>query len=334
SNSTKTFTSDQNDVAQIANIPLPPTSGIRGNPLFIGSDLCNNIPNSPPNNSIRIAIFRDNIACDVQKQIKSIAGISSGIIQGILLYSNNSNGTIPSDRLSVDIGAVIIPTFYVSQNVVNFIRSVDIDNSRVFIELFPMQKNITTTLQITFIGILFTFLIAFVIINYGLHRCRRRRLRFNNTIAMTNLTPTFLEKEVVETFPVKKFIESNINEHSVVNIDVTNNNVILRSNINHKDIKSTPRISVSQEKLTDDEESSKTQNIKSSSASDKHVGDINKTQNSSEITDDLVSSVSHDDQKVVTSMTVPVESTSTEGTEKEIPSESSTSIHTSIDKKA
>ncbi|RIB27061.1 hypothetical protein C2G38_100138 [Gigaspora rosea] len=311
-NVSRTFTSDQNDVASISNAPLPPTSGIRGNPLFIDIDLCENDPTNPKNSSIKIAIFQDNNVCDVEKQIKKVVSISSDIIQGVLLYSNNSNGTIPSDRLSADISAVAIPAFYVSQSVVNYIRNVDINDSLVFIEMFPIQKNITTTLQITFIGILFTFLIAFgisLIINYGLHRCRHRRGRFvTNSIAMTNLTNT-LEKEVVETFPVKKFMESNINEHSIVNVNVTNNNDILQSNADDvKDIKSTSPINVSQKNV---DESLETKNIKSSLKNDEHIGDIVKTQDSSVITN---------------------ESTSTKETEKEIPSDPSTNIHASIDK--
>ncbi|CAG8795566.1 18659_t:CDS:2, partial [Gigaspora margarita] len=262
-NFSKTFTSDQNDVASISNVPLPPTSGIRGNPLFIDIDLCENDPKNPKNSSIKIAIFQDNNVCDVQKQIKKVVKISSDIIQGVLLYSNNSNGTIPSDRLSADVSAVAIPAFYVSQ----------------------------------------------IVINYGLHRCRRRRDRFvTNSIAMTNLTNT-LEKEVVDAFPVKKFMESNINEHSVVNVNVTNNNDILQSNADDvKDIKSTSPINVSQK---NDDESLETQNIKSSLTNDEHVGNIVKTQDSSVITN---------------------ESTSIKETEKEIPSDPSTNIHASIDK--
>ncbi|CAG8601734.1 17600_t:CDS:2 [Cetraspora pellucida] len=324
-NISRIFTSDQNDVASITNIPLPPSTGVMGNPLFIENDACDssNIAKNPINNTI--AIFQDHNVCDVQKQIKNIASISTNQILGVLLYSNNSNGTIPSDRLSADISSslVPIPAFYVSQAVVDYIRSVDSDSSLVSIVLYPIQRNITTTLQITFIGILFTFLIAF-----GISRKRRRVLFENNPIAMTNLSnPTFLEKEVVENFPLKKFFT-----------DATNNNDILQSNADHdKDINSTSRISVSHKKLTDDEESSEMKNIKSVLVSDKHIGDVDKTQDLSVITDNTISSVLHNEQKVETSVTgcvIPIESTSAEVTDKEIPSDPSTSIHTSTDKKA
>ncbi|CAG8791654.1 16657_t:CDS:2, partial [Racocetra persica] len=190
----KTFTSDQNDVAPIINIPLPPSNGVKGNPLFI-ENACNLTKN--PINNKRIAIIQDGNLCNIQEQIKNVENISTGV----LLYSNDNNGTIPSNRLSADINSISIPAFYVSQTVIDYIRSLDSNNSHVFIALYPIQRNITTTLQITFIAILFTFLIAF-----GISR-KRRRVQFETTpIAMTNLAnPAFLEKEVVEGFLVKKF---------------------------------------------------------------------------------------------------------------------------------
>ncbi|CAG8822280.1 10161_t:CDS:1, partial [Racocetra fulgida] len=71
--------------------------------------------------------------------------------------------------------------------------------------------------------------------------------------------------------------------------------------------------------------SSKMQNIKSSSVSDEHIRDVVKTQDLSVITNDMTSSALHNDQKVETSVTIPIELTSAEVTDKGIPSDPSTS---------
>ncbi|CAG8432863.1 7351_t:CDS:2 [Diversispora eburnea] len=219
-----------NHVNTIPNTLEPPPEGISNIVLYLG-DICGGFIQLQEqlNFSSMFVMVKDNISCSIQEQILNVENVSS-LITGILFYSSNYAGKVPNNLENIDykIEKPNLPTFYVSNKVADEIKksiknyngSTNKNEIQAYVTMVPLQRSIASALQITFITILFTFLTAFAILaclQYGVTRWRRRGPN-SPTPTTENTQHPVLDKDILESFPVKKFKSDNTKEEIMITV--------------------------------------------------------------------------------------------------------------------
>ncbi|CAG8589553.1 2224_t:CDS:2 [Acaulospora morrowiae] len=208
------------DVVGLPCMQGPTAQGISGIVLYLVDACQPRIPNKIVYDFQVIALVKDNLFCSLQQQIINAANITPSIV-GILFYGQNGHGDdIPEDFINDEKHHPSSkPAFYVSTSVASYILSsaaslysTNITGTQIYATMLPSQYGGTTTLEVAFISVLSTLLGAFCIslgIHCGVYRWRRGNTRAE-PLVITN--ETFLEKKVLDSFPVKKFKKSCCSE--------------------------------------------------------------------------------------------------------------------------
>ncbi|CAG8495982.1 15726_t:CDS:2 [Acaulospora morrowiae] len=211
------------DVVGLPCIQGPTAQGISGIVLYLVDACQPRIPDKTTHDFQVIALVKNNISCSLQQQITNAVNITPSIV-GILFYGQNGHGEdIPKDFVNDEKHHPSSkPAFYVSMSVASHILSsaaslysTNISGTQIYATMLPSRYGGTTTLEVAFISVLSTLLGAFCIslgIHCGVYRWRRGTTRAEPLVIINQ---TFLEKKVLDSFPVKKFKKSCCSEEGV-----------------------------------------------------------------------------------------------------------------------